>query len=570
MILIASDHGGFELKGDLVGYLRELGVDVQDLGPGNGDPVDYPEFGLDLAARVGRGDAARGILLCGTGIGMSIVANKVPRVRAALVHDVYSARMAREHNDANILVIGGRTTGKGLAREIVRTWLDTRFEGGRHARRLEKISEIEAAGQCAAPATATADPEVWAAVQGELRREEEGVVLIASENYASEAVLEAQGSVFTNKYAEGYPGRRYYGGCEFADRVENLAIERAKSLFGAEHANVQPISGSAANMVAYFALIKPGDTILGMALAHGGHLTHGAPVSFSGQIYRAVTYGVGRETGTIDYDVVREVARRERPRVLVAGASSYSRVLDFAAFREIADEVGAYLVVDMAHIAGLVAGGVHPNPVPYADLVTSTTHKTLRGPRGGMVLCKKEHAAAVDKAVFPGLQGGPLVNSIAAKAVAFREALSDEFKSYARRIVENAARLAAALQGRGYRIVSGGTDNHLFLVDLTEVGVTGVEAERSLDRAGIALNKNAIPYDTRSPFVTSGIRLGTPIVSTRGMGPTEMDEIAEAISRVLAKCGDEGVEGEVRETIRRLCGRFPFYTHLLRPPAGVG
>jgi len=288
MILIASDHGGFELKGDLVGYLRELEVDVRDLGPGNGDPVDYPEFGLEVAARVGRGDADRGILLCGTGIGMSIVANKISGVRAALVHDVYSARMAREHNDANVLVIGGRTTGKGLAREIVRTWLGSRFEGGRHARRLEKIAEIET-GRLTMPDMAAADPEVWEAVQEEIRREEEGVVLIASENYASEAVLEAQGSVFTNKYAEGYPGRRYYGGCAFADRVENLAIERAKELFGAEHANVQPISGSAANMAAYFALIQPGDTILGMALAQGGHLTHGAPVSFSGQMYRAVS-----------------------------------------------------------------------------------------------------------------------------------------------------------------------------------------------------------------------------------------------------------------------------------------
>jgi glycine hydroxymethyltransferase len=566
MLLIASDHGGFELKGDLLGYLRELDVEVRDLGPGNEDPVDYPEFGLEVAARVGRGDAERGILLCGTGIGMSIVANKMAGVRAALVHDVYSARMAREHNDANVLVIGGRTTGKGLAREIVRTWLGSRFEGGRHARRLEKISQIEE-GRRAVPAMATADPDVWAAVQGEIRREEEGVVLIASENYASAAVLEAQGSVFTNKYAEGYPGRRYYGGCEFADQVETLAIERAKALFQAEHANVQPISGSAANMAAYFALIRPGDTILGMALAHGGHLTHGAPVSFSGQIYRAVSYGVRRESGTIDYDEVREIARRERPRALIAGASSYSRLLDFAAFREIADEVGAYLIVDMAHIAGLVAGGVHPNPVPLADVVTSTTHKSLRGPRGGLILCKKQHGAAVDKAIFPGLQGGPLVNSVAAKAVAFREALTDEFRAYARRIVENAARLAAALQEKGYSIVSGGTDNHLFLVDLTQTGVTGLDAERSLDRAGIALNKNAIPYETRSPFVTSGIRLGTPIVSTRGMGPAEMEEIAEAISRVLSKVGDAAVEREVRETVRHLCQRFPFYAGLLHPSA---
>ncbi|MEW6487367.1 MAG: serine hydroxymethyltransferase [Thermodesulfobacteriota bacterium] len=412
------------------------------------------------------------------------------------------------------------------------------------------------------------DPEVWQAVQGEIRREEEGIVLIASENYASEAVLEAQGSVFTNKYAEGYPGRRYYGGCVFADRVEALAAERARELFGAEHANVQPLSGSSANMAAYFALLRPGDTILGMALAHGGHLTHGASVSFSGQLYRAVTYGVRPDTGRIDYDEVREIARRERPRALVAGASSYSRTLDFAAFRSIADEVGAYLIADMAHIAGLVAGGAHPSPVAYADVVTSTTHKTLRGPRGGLVLCRKEHAAAVDKAVFPGLQGGPLVNSIAAKAVAFREAAGESFRTYARLVVENAARLAGALQARGYPVVSGGTDNHLFCLDLTGPGVTGVAAERCLDRAGIAVNKNAIPGDPLGPTVTSGIRLGTAIVSTRGMGAPEMEEIAEAVARVLGRCGDEAVEGEVRASVQGLCRRFPFYAGLLGPPEG--
>ncbi len=565
MILLSSDHGGFELKEDLKAYMGQLGLSVQDLGPANGDPVDYPVFGLEVAARVGRGEAERGILLCGTGIGMSIVANKVPGVRAALVHDVYSARMAREHNDANVLVIGGRTTGKGLAREIVRTWLDARFEGGRHERRLRKIEEIEQGGResGACPAVAGADPEVWEAIHGEILREEEGIVLIASENYASEAVMEAQGSVFTNKYAEGYPGLRYYGGCRFADRVESLAIDRAKALFGAEHANVQPISGSAANMAAYYALLEPGDTILGMALAHGGHLTHGAAVSFSGRLYRTATYGVDRETGCIDYDEVLRIARRENPRAIVAGASSYSRTLDFPAFRRIADEVGAYLIVDMAHIAGLVAGGQHPNPVPYADVVTSTTHKTLRGPRGGLVLCRRDYAEAVDKAVFPGLQGGPLVNSVAAKAVAFREAMGEPFRQYARRIVENASRLSARLRERGYPVVSGGTDNHLFLLDLTPAGLTGVDAERSLDRAGITVNKNAIPYETRSPRVTSGIRIGTPIVSTRGMDVAEMDEIAEAIAKVLGRCGEASVEEEVRASVRGLCSRFPFYRHLL-------
>ncbi len=572
MLLIASDHGGYELKQDLVSFLRDRGVPVEDLGPSGDASVDYPDFGVLVARRVARGEAERGILVCGTGIGMSIVANKVPGVGGRIVakkvmgvrpscpDGLYAPRLAREHNDANVLVLGGRVVGKGLAREIVSTWLGAAFEGGRHGRRLDKIARLEGVERTS---LADADPEVWRAIRDEMSREEDGIVLIASENYASRAVLEAQGSVMTNKYAEGYPGRRYYGGCEHVDRVENLAIERAKALFGAEHANVQPLSGSTANMVAYYALLEPGDTVLGMTLAHGGHLTHGAPVSFSGRQYRAVTYGVRRETGTIDYDEVRRVARQERPRAIVAGASSYSRVLDFAAFREIADEVGAYLVVDMAHIAGLVAGGAHPNPVPYADIVTTTTHKTLRGPRGGMVLCRAEHAEAVDKAVFPGLQGGPLMHAVAAKAVAFREADTDAFRAYARAVVDNARRMADALSGRGHRVVSGGTDNHLFLLDLTESGVTGLEAEQSLDRAGITVNKNAIPYDTRGPFVTSGIRIGTPIVTTRGMGVDEMDQIADAIARVLERCGDPHTEASVREVVRELCGRFPFYSHLL-------
>ncbi|MBI5442670.1 MAG: ribose 5-phosphate isomerase B, partial [Deltaproteobacteria bacterium] len=488
MILIASDHGGYELKEALEAYLRDRGEEVEDLGTDGAEPVDYPDFGLSAAERVGRGEADRAILVCGTGIGMSIAANKVAGVRAALAHDVYSARMAREHNDANILVIGGRTTAPEEAREIVGTWLATPFEGGRHERRLAKIRGFEERNAARGSALAQADPDTWLAIQQEMRREEESLVLIASENYASRAVLEAQGSVLTNKYAEGYPGHRYYGGCEFVDRIEELARSRAKELFGAEHANVQPLSGSAANMAAYFALLKPGDTLLGMALAHGGHLTHGAPASFSGRQYRIVSYGVGRATGVIDYDEVRQLALRERPRAIMAGASSYSRTLDFAAFRGIADEVGAYLIVDMAHIAGLVAGGVHPTPVPYADIVTSTTHKTLRGPRGGLVLCRKEHAEAIDKAVFPGLQGGPLVHAIAAKAVAFREAMAPEFRRYAERIVSNARALADLLAERGYPAVSGGTDNHLFLVDLSSKGVTGLDAERSLDRAGITVN----------------------------------------------------------------------------------
>ncbi len=563
MILLASDHGGFELKEDLKAFLGERGIDARDLGPTDAAPVDYPGVGADLARRVARGEAEGGLLVCGTGIGMSIAANKVPGVRAALVHDPFTARMAREHNDANVLVLGGRVTGKALARETVAAWLEARFEGGRHARRVDQLRAADAPRPRAA--LAAADPEVWAAVQGEVRREEEGLNLIASENYVSEAVLEAQGSVMTNKYAEGYSGRRYYGGCAFVDRAEDLAVERAKALFGAEHANVQPISGSAANMAAYYALLKTGDTILGMTLAHGGHLTHGAPVSFSGRQYNAAYYGVRRDTGRIDYDAVRDAAQKARPRAIVAGASSYSRTLDFAAFRQIADEVGAYLIVDMAHIAGLVAGGAHPSPLPYADVVTTTTHKTLRGPRGGMVLCRREHAEAVDKAVFPGLQGGPLMHTVAAKAVAFREAATPAFRTYAAQVVANAARMAEALVARGYAVVSGGTDNHLFCLDLTAQGITGLDAERCLDRAGITVNKNAVPFDARSPFVTSGIRIGTPILTTRGMGAPEMDAVAGLIDRALSRCGDGGVEAEVREAAGALCRRFPFYARLLEP-----
>lgn len=407
------------------------------------------------------------------------------------------------------------------------------------------------------------DPEVYRAIVDETRREEDKIVLIASENYASEAVLEAQGCVMTNKYAEGYPGKRYYGGCEYVDIVENLAIERAKKIFGAEHVNVQPISGSAANMGVYFAMLKPGDTILGMNLAHGGHLTHGAPVSFSGKIFKAVFYGVNRDTGLIDYDEVERIAKEHSPKMIVAGASAYSRVLDFERFREIADEVGAYLMVDMAHIAGLVAAGVHLSPVPYADFVTTTTHKTLRGPRGGMILCREEYARDIDKVIFPGIQGGPLMHVIAAKAVAFKEALTPDFKGCMEQVVKNARALAQGMMEKGYRIVSGGTDNHLMLVDLTSKGITGKEAEEALDKAGITVNKNGIPFDHRPPQVTSGIRLGTAIVSTRGMKEAEMHEIANLIDRVLSNPTDEMNLFSVKPDVKALCERFPFYRDML-------
>ncbi|AGE23953.1 MULTISPECIES: serine hydroxymethyltransferase [Geobacillus] len=403
------------------------------------------------------------------------------------------------------------------------------------------------------------DPQVFAAIEQERKRQHAKIELIASENFVSRAVMEAQGSVLTNKYAEGYPGRRYYGGCEYVDIVEELARERAKQLFGAEHANVQPHSGAQANMAVYFTVLEHGDTVLGMNLSHGGHLTHGSPVNFSGIQYHFVEYGVDPKTHVIDYDDVREKARLHRPKLIVAGASAYPRIIDFAKFREIADEVGAYLMVDMAHIAGLVAAGVHPNPVPYAHFVTTTTHKTLRGPRGGMILCQEQFAKQIDKAIFPGIQGGPLMHVIAAKAVALGEALQDDFKVYAKRVVENAKRLAAALQNEGFTLISGGTDNHLLLVDLRPQQLTGKTAEKVLDEVGITVNKNTIPYDPESPFVTSGIRIGTAAVTTRGFGLEEMDEIAAIIGLVLKNVGSEQALEEARQRVAALTEKFPLY-----------
>jgi len=402
------------------------------------------------------------------------------------------------------------------------------------------------------------DPEVAQAIIDEAQREEEKIVLIASENYASKAVLEAQGSLLTNKYAEGYPGRRYYGGCQYVDVVESLAIKRAKQIFGAEHVNVQPHSGAQANMAVYFSVLKPGDTIMGMSLAHGGHLTHGMSLNFSGMLYKVVSYGVEKETCQIDYEKVAELANAERPKMIVVGASAYSRTIHFDRFRKIADQVGAMLMVDMAHIAGLVAAGLHPSPVPYADFVTTTTHKTLRGPRGGMILCLEKYAKAIDKSVFPGIQGGPLMHVIAAKAVAFKEALTDGFKVYQQQVIKNAKGLAQSLLSKGYAIVSGGTDNHLMCVNLTHVGVTGKEAEEALDIAGITVNKNAIPFDERPPAQASGIRLGTPVVTTRGMKEKEMELIAAFIDTVLKNRKDERVLASVRSEVTALCKQFSY------------
>lgn len=403
------------------------------------------------------------------------------------------------------------------------------------------------------------DEELFSAMRKELGRQRDNIELIASENFVSQAVMEAQGSVLTNKYAEGYPGRRYYGGCEFVDLAENLARDRAKAIFGAEHVNVQPHSGAQANMAVYFTILDQGDTVLGMNLSHGGHLTHGSPVNFSGVQYNFVEYGVDPETEMIDYDVVAKLAEEHKPKLIVAGASAYPRVIDFKRFREIADSVGAYLMVDMAHIAGLVAAGLHPNPVEHAHFVTTTTHKTLRGPRGGMILCKEEHAKAIDKSIFPGIQGGPLMHVIAAKAVAFAEALAPEFKDYIGQVVANAKVLGEELTARGLRIVSGGTDNHLLLVDLQPLGITGKLAEHALDEAGITVNKNTIPFDPASPFVTSGIRIGTAAMTSRGFKEAEMKQIAELIELVLKNPEDQETLTSAHKQVLALTGRFPLY-----------
>lgn len=408
------------------------------------------------------------------------------------------------------------------------------------------------------------DPEIAEAIRHETERQEYNLELIASENFVSEAVLEAQGCVMTNKYAEGYPGKRYYGGCHHVDQAEQLAIDRAKKLFGAEHANVQPHSGSQANMAVYHAVCKPGDTILGMNLSHGGHLTHGSPVNFSGKFYNIVPYGVSKETETIDYDEVERLAVEHKPKMIVVGASAYPRIIDFPAFRTIADKVGAVVMVDMAHIAGLIAAGVHPDPVPFAEFVTTTTHKTLRGPRGGMILCREEFAKSVNAQIFPGIQGGPLMHVIAAKAVAFKEALQPEFKVYQQQIVKNAAALAEALKAKGFKLTSGGTDNHLMLINFTGTEITGKAAEEALDKAGITVNKNTVPFETRSPFVTSGIRVGTPACTSHGLKESEMELVAGFIADAIANIGDDSALEAIKLRVNEMMKKFPLYADRLK------
>jgi RpiB/LacA/LacB family sugar-phosphate isomerase len=553
-IALGADHAGFELKQALKDALGAHGARLHDLGTHSSDSTDYPDYAQAVAQAVAQGRADYGVLVCSTGIGMSVAANKVPGVRAALVFNEDMARLARAHNNANVLCLGARQTSPEQARQILHAFLQTRFEGGRHDRRVHKLEAVTAPGRLRLRAV---DPAIADVIDHERQRQQENIELIASENFTSPAVMEAQGSVLTNKYAEGYPGKRWYGGCEYVDEAEQLAIDRAKQLFGAEHANVQPHSGSGANMAVYFSMLKPGDKMLTMDLSHGGHLTHGNKANFSGKFFEIVHYGVRRDDERIDYDQLAALARQHRPRMITVGASAYPRIIDFERMAAIAREVGALLLADIAHIAGLVAAGLHPSPVPYADFVTTTTHKTLRGPRGGLILCKAQYAKEIDSQAFPGIQGGPLMHVIAAKAVCFHEALQPAFKSYQEQILRNAKALAEGMKRNGYRLVSGGTDNHLMLVDVGARSLTGKDCQIALDEAGITTNKNTIPFETRSPFQASGIRLGTPAVTTRGMKEPEMAAIADMIAEVLLDIKNVEAAHKVRQRVRELTARFP-------------
>jgi glycine hydroxymethyltransferase len=548
-IAIGADHGGVELKDQLAAWLKDEGYAVSDAGTHGSDSVDYPDYAQAVAADVAGGKANFGVLVCTTGIGMAIAANKTDGIRAAQVFNTDQARMTRSHNNSNVICLSGGDTDLETAKEIAKTYLSTAFEGGRHDRRINKI---------AGRSLAETDPDIFNVIQEEKLRQQSNIELIASENFASTAVQQAQGSCLTNKYAEGYPGRRWYGGCEAVDKVEQLAIDRAKELFGAEFANVQPHSGSQANAAVYFSVLEPGDKILTMDLSHGGHLTHGHFANFSGKLYEVQHYGVSQETEQIDYDQLASAAAEFKPKMITAGASAYSRTIDFKRMREIADSVDAYLFVDMAHIAGLVAAGVHPTPIGIAHFVTTTTHKSLRGPRGGLILTNDENLAKkINSTVFPGVQGGPLMHVIAAKAVCFLEGLQPGFKEYQTQIIKNAKALAAALDGHGYRIISGGTDNHLFMVDLRPSGLNGKEAQEALDHAGITVNKNSIPFDTESPFKGGGVRIGTPAVTTRGMKEAEMETIAALIHEALTNRENAEKLEEIRQRVIVLNNDYP-------------
>jgi len=547
-VIVAADHGGIGLKETVVAYLKEQGYPFKDIGTHSTDSVDYPDYAHEVAAAILDGDYDTGILCCTSGIGMSIAANRHPGIQASVVFDPEAAAITREHNRSNILCLSGKSTDASTAKKIIGAYLGASFEGGRHARRVGKFDSGD---------IRSVDPRIADAIDAEGARQRDNIELIASENFASRAVRAAQGSLLTNKYAEGYPGRRWYGGCENVDVVETLAIDYAKEIFGAAHANIQPHSGSQANAAVYFSVLEPGDKILTMDLSHGGHLTHGHPANFSGKFYEITHYGVDKETERIDYDHLAKLTKEVGPKMITAGASAYPRVIDFEKMAEIAKSVGAYLFVDMAHIAGLVAGGVHPSPVPHADFVTTTTHKSLRGPRGGLILCKEDYAKKIDSQVFPGIQGGPLMHVIAAKAICFKEALSPSFKDYQSQIIANAKALADALTTHGFRLISGGTDNHLMLVDLRPRELNGKIAQEALDHAGITVNKNSIPFDTESPFKGGGIRIGTPAITTRGMKEPEMQKIADWIHSVLKNPADSTIQATVREEVRVTNAHFP-------------
>ena len=547
-IAIGADHGGVDLKHAIITHLQAQGHAVKDYGTDGLDSVDYPDFANLVSRGLTQGRYDRGILICKSGIGMCMAANRHRGVRGANVRTVEEAETTREHNDANALCLGAAHLDNETALKIVDAFIITEFDGGRHETRVSKASGSR---------LAVSDPELHDAIAAEERRQSLNIELIASENFTSGAVMEAQGSLLTNKYAEGYPGRRWYGGCEFVDVAEQLAIDRAKQVFGAEHANVQPHSGSQANTAVYFAMLKPGDKILTMDLAHGGHLTHGHKANFSGKFYEVTHYGVIEDDERIDYDSLEEIAEQVKPKLITTGASAYPREIDFERMGEIARKVGAYLFVDMAHIAGLVAAGVHPSPVPHADFVTSTTHKSLRGPRGGIILCKEKYAKKIDGMVFPGVQGGPLMHVIAAKAACFGEILNGDFKKYSQQVVKNAQALAARLTEHGYRIVSGGTDNHLMLVDLRPAGIDGSIAQNALDESGITVNKNSIPFDTAGPFKPSGIRIGTPAVTTRGMKEKDAEKVADFIHDALQSHSDDARLSEIREMVYEFNRGFP-------------
>ena len=553
-IVIGADHKGVDLKEAAVEMLREWGLQVEDVGTMSRESCDYSDYANAVCKRVVDGRADRGILICFSGLGMSIAANRWKGVRATLVRTPQIAALSRQHNDSNVMCLATAFITPEDLDDILHTWLMAEFEGGRHVQRLLKASGSP---------LAVSDPELAGYIEEERRRQNNNIELIASENFASPAVMEAQGSVLTNKYAEGYPGKRWYGGCEVVDKVEQLAIDRAKALFGCEHVNVQAHSGSQANMSVYQACLQPGDTILTMDLAHGGHLSHGFFANFSGKTYKVEHYGVSPETECIDYDALETKAKEVKPQLILAGASAYSRTIDFARIRKICDEVGAIMFVDMAHIAGLVAAGVHPSPVPYADFVSTTTHKGLRGPRGGMVMCKEKWAKKLNSATFPGLQGGPLMHVIAAKAACLGEALKPEFREYAQQIVKNAKAMAEKLAELGFRIVAGGTDNHCFLVDLSVKGINGAEAQVALDRVGITVNKNAIPFDKGSTSTPSGIRIGTPAVTTRGMKEDDVRCVAEFIGRCLGILAaqkvheDPAAYDELRAEVSAFNSNFP-------------